>query len=168
MRPSKQKHGFTIVELLIVIVVIGILSAITIVAYNGVQARANNTAIQSDLTNFKKKLELARIDAVDGLYPSAPTSAMGLAFTKSAYKLDRNNLYYCVSADRTQFAVGAASKAGDTAGAYTITNSGSIQAVSSGVSLVSVCALVGKPDGTTAVSGYSWTGTAGTWSAWAN
>jgi prepilin-type N-terminal cleavage/methylation domain-containing protein len=38
MRASKQKQrGFTIVELLIVIVVIGILAAITIVAYNGIQ-----------------------------------------------------------------------------------------------------------------------------------
>ena len=39
----KQKiSGFTIVELLIVIVVIGILAAITTVAYNGIQQRANN------------------------------------------------------------------------------------------------------------------------------
>ena len=42
-----QKHarssGFTIVELLIVIVVIAILAAITIVAYNGIQQRARNT-----------------------------------------------------------------------------------------------------------------------------
>ncbi|MFZ2836491.1 MAG: prepilin-type N-terminal cleavage/methylation domain-containing protein [Candidatus Saccharimonadales bacterium] len=32
----KQQSGFTIVELLIVIVIIGILAAITIVAYNGI------------------------------------------------------------------------------------------------------------------------------------
>jgi len=37
--------GFTIVELLIVIVVIAILAAISIVAYSGIQQRANNTAI---------------------------------------------------------------------------------------------------------------------------
>lgn len=44
------KHkGFTIVELLIVIVVIGILAAITIVSYNGVQRRARATVIASDL-----------------------------------------------------------------------------------------------------------------------
>lgn len=39
----KSRSGFTIVELLIVIVVIAILAAITIVAYNGIQQRANNT-----------------------------------------------------------------------------------------------------------------------------
>jgi prepilin-type N-terminal cleavage/methylation domain-containing protein len=44
-RRSSRTRGFTIVELLIVIVVIGILAAITIVAYNGIQQRATNTAI---------------------------------------------------------------------------------------------------------------------------
>lgn len=38
-----QRTGFTIVELLIVIVVIAILAAITIVAYNGIQQRASNS-----------------------------------------------------------------------------------------------------------------------------
>lgn len=38
----KKQTGFTIVELLIVIVIIGILAAITVVAYNGIQQRAGN------------------------------------------------------------------------------------------------------------------------------
>lgn len=51
-----KTKGFTIVELLIVIVVIGILAAITIVAFNGVQQRAKNTQATSDLTNIKKAM----------------------------------------------------------------------------------------------------------------
>lgn len=41
---SSKRNGFTIVELLIVIVVVAILAAITVVAFNGVQQRAQNTA----------------------------------------------------------------------------------------------------------------------------
>lgn len=47
----KSGQGFTIVELLIVIVVIAILAAITIVSYNGITARARDTTVQSDLHN---------------------------------------------------------------------------------------------------------------------
>lgn len=44
MQRGQKQTGFTIVELLIVIVVIGILAAITIVAYNGIQERARMAA----------------------------------------------------------------------------------------------------------------------------
>ena len=53
---KKTTSGFTIVELLIVIVVIGILAAITIVAYNGVQNRANEVAVQSNLKDLANKV----------------------------------------------------------------------------------------------------------------
>lgn len=62
-----RRDGFTIVELLIVIVVIGILAAITIVAYNGIQERARVATAQSDLTNISKKIELYQ--AEKGTYP---------------------------------------------------------------------------------------------------
>lgn len=52
----KNKPGFTIVELLIVIVVIGILAAIVIVAYNGVQTRARDSQRASDMAHIKKSL----------------------------------------------------------------------------------------------------------------
>lgn len=67
---AKNKHaGFTIVELLIVIVVIAILAAITIVAYNGVQTRAKDGSVQSLLSTLTRKADAYR--ATTGQYPTA-------------------------------------------------------------------------------------------------
>lgn len=51
-----RQTGFTIVELLIVIVVIGILAAITVVAFNGVQARATDARMRSGAAQFEKAI----------------------------------------------------------------------------------------------------------------
>lgn len=66
---GENKQGFTIVELLIVIVVIAILAAITIVAYNGVTARAKTSKAQTDASSILKKLELYRNESSTGSYP---------------------------------------------------------------------------------------------------
>ena len=58
----KRQTGFTIVELLIVIVVIGILAAITVVAYNGIQERAHQSKIDSDMRNLETAINLARVN----------------------------------------------------------------------------------------------------------
>jgi prepilin-type N-terminal cleavage/methylation domain-containing protein len=57
----KTKSGFTIVELLIVIVVIAILAAISVVAYNGLQDRARATRANNDMATLHKAIKLARI-----------------------------------------------------------------------------------------------------------
>lgn len=64
-----MRRGFTIVELLIVIVVIAILAAITIVAYNGVQARAYFSSYRSDITALDKAIKLYYADK--GVYPGS-------------------------------------------------------------------------------------------------
>jgi len=55
---NRSTKGFTIVELLIVIVVVAILAAIVIVAYNGVQTRAKASAITSGLKSAEKAFRL--------------------------------------------------------------------------------------------------------------
>jgi prepilin-type N-terminal cleavage/methylation domain-containing protein len=66
---KNKKAGFTIVELLIVIVVIGILAAITIVAYNGVQTRAKSTSVQNLVRVVSGKAK--SYQAITGQYPTA-------------------------------------------------------------------------------------------------
>jgi len=64
----KSSEAFTIVELLVVIVVIGILAAITIVSYIGVTSRANAVSAQSDLSNISTQLKLYQ--TIYGSYPT--------------------------------------------------------------------------------------------------
>lgn len=56
----KRFKGFTIVELLIVIVVIGILATITIVAYNNVTTRADNARRMANLKGWSSLIQTYR------------------------------------------------------------------------------------------------------------
>lgn len=66
MKRFKQRNskevGFTIVELLIVIIVIAVLAAISIVAYNGIQERSQSTKIISQANAYIKGLKLWEAD----------------------------------------------------------------------------------------------------------
>ncbi len=74
-------RGFTIVELLIVIVVIAILAAISIVAYNGFQSRARNT---QQITTAKGYLTaFAAYVAANGSYPPYSTGRPCLGVDQS-------------------------------------------------------------------------------------
>ena len=66
---AKRANGFTIVELLIVIVVIAILAAPAVAAFRSIQNRAQQSSLQSEVSSAMKKLELHR--AVNSVYPMA-------------------------------------------------------------------------------------------------
>lgn len=88
---NDKQHGFTIVELLIVIVIIAILAAITIVAYNGIQQRANNTATIESTAQFIKAYHLHAVDK--GEYPPY-TGCLGEGYPGGRC-LSQNNTNAC-------------------------------------------------------------------------
>ena len=71
---KKQGQGFTIVELLIVIVVIGLLAALVIVQFSNVQARARDSERKSDIRAIQSKV--AEYYALNGRYPSSLDDAV--------------------------------------------------------------------------------------------
>ncbi|HEX7483538.1 MAG TPA: prepilin-type N-terminal cleavage/methylation domain-containing protein [Candidatus Saccharimonadales bacterium] len=103
LRDKHHQNGFTIVELLVVIVVIAILAAITIVAYNGIQTRAQISTIQSDLSAATKKTELFKINSTSLSYPisMAELQTADLSFSKANYTW----VLYCT--DTTSYVLAA-------------------------------------------------------------
>lgn len=102
----KRQSGFTIVELLIVIVVIGILAAITIVAFNGVQNRGKASAAQSAAVALDKKAE--SYNAVNGQYPNTASVITGTATQNSVATTTSSEWY---SQPNTAFSTTAATAA---------------------------------------------------------
>lgn len=62
-----DRRGFTIVELLIVVVVIAVLAAISVVAYNGIVKRADVAALKTEVREAVNQIEISKID--NGDYP---------------------------------------------------------------------------------------------------
>ncbi len=94
----KKANAFTIVELLIVIVVIAILAAISIVAYRGIQDRANESAASAKANQAAKKILVYY--AENETYPDALTDADITDTTGLQYKRDNNSTpkTYCITA----------------------------------------------------------------------
>lgn len=87
-RPS----GFTIVELLIVIVVIAILASISVVAYSGVQHRARVSAATSELKTLEKAIVLARINTGVTLRQITGSGCTRCVGTQARYNLTLDNI----------------------------------------------------------------------------
>jgi len=113
----KKQTGFTIVELLVVVVVIAILASITIVSFVGIQGRANDAAVQNDLKGIAGAFEIFKLN--NGVYPVGDTdlSSTGIKVSKSSYGpgfSGLHNLLYCrlAASGPNEYALLAESKSG--------------------------------------------------------
>lgn len=113
-----MRRGFTIVELLIVVVVIAILATITIVAYNGIQQRAKSSAVAAAVASAGKKVSLYAVDNADS-YPDEAIyqSALSLPASTAAATYD-----YYVSDDKKSYCISVTDTTKNPEMAYAITN----------------------------------------------
>jgi len=87
---KKRDQGFTIVELLIVIVVIGILALLVITTYSGIQAKARNSKRQTDVQSIQTQLEA--FFSQNGYYPSLTDLNSSTWLGTNMKSLDQNAL----------------------------------------------------------------------------
>jgi prepilin-type N-terminal cleavage/methylation domain-containing protein len=113
---SKGEDGFTIAELLIVIVVLGILAAIAIPSYTGLQKRARIAALESSGRAIALGLEMYKAFEGDGKYPEIDftdedvvkayienyAEIIAIIGTASTYELSNDNLSYTMHLTHSQ------------------------------------------------------------------
>lgn len=101
---KRNQVGFTIVELLIVIVVIAILAAITIVAYNGIQNRAKASSAQTAAAQAGKRIMQFSIESGTDTFPANQAAFDGLNISSgsASFQYTANNptnpRQFCVTA----------------------------------------------------------------------
>lgn len=101
-----KRNGFTIVELLIVIVVIAILAAISVVAYNGIQQRADTASRISEFRAWSNLLQMymvneGRLPIVSGVIidngSNEATYCLGTGYPDTDYRASGYNTGSCRS-----------------------------------------------------------------------
>lgn len=86
--PQIKNRGFTLVELLIVIVIIAILTVISLVAYNGIQNQARTSTSQGVVKNIADKVQIYNTE--EGHYPATLSALSGNGDRNEAWHLDAN------------------------------------------------------------------------------
>ncbi len=119
---KRKQSGFTIVELLIVIVVIGILAALVVTTFAGIQRKARNTERETDIKAIHGQLEayFAQNNSYPALAEVNSTTLKGLDSEALRDPKGAPGSSLAASASDTQYGY-AATPAGCTTAANTCT-----------------------------------------------
>jgi len=96
---GRKIKAFTIVELLVVIVVIGVLAAITVVSYYGVTSRAILASMQSDLNNASRQLSIFQVEYDS--FPATIDCDIPDSSTNKCLESGDNNTYFYYTNDHS-------------------------------------------------------------------
>ena len=81
---NKQDKGFTLVELRIVIVILGILATVTVFAVRGITQRAQTNACDVERRALETAVEAAYVDSGTQTFPASLAALVSGGFVKSA------------------------------------------------------------------------------------
>ena len=87
---SKHSHGFTLIELMIVVAIIGVLAAIAYPSYQGYVERTNRADMMSELHNIASEIESRKL--AQGSYSTISTAVMS-DFDNKSYPAQGTALY---------------------------------------------------------------------------